>query len=271
MTDSPSPNTFIPQPLSIHTFDEEAFRKWSRRPIIVLGRWALLIPVGTFVMVISSAVRYPKKLIVLWLVPACCAALAVLSALAFFAKPRWERRLWGATRVEVWPDCVIRRIEGRPPLVIRYEEVASVRRNPDGLMIRKVGDPFNPMFVPVFFWGLDELHAHILGRQGSWSCRGLPLWRDPRFLIPAFGPVVGFYACIPVENPWIATLGAALAVVTSSLFARSIWRGQHRDKWTLRIVWAYPAAVLAIFVPAVADKWLRLYGWSLMELLRAMQ
>lgn len=269
MGDSPSPNTFIPQPLSIHTFDEEAFRRWARRPAQVLVRLSVLLNV--LVLAVLNALVVSHGVSFLWLGLALHIPCMLFCVVVFFMMRPWQRRLWSATRVEVWPDCVIRRIEGRPPLVIRYEEVASVCRNSQGLKIRKVGEPFNPMFVPVFFWGFDECCGLIDQRRDMFSCRGRSVWRDPRFLIFTFGPLVGFYACFPVQNPWLATLGAALAIVTSSLFARSIWRGKHRDKWTLRMVWAYPAAVLAIFVPAVADKWLQSYGSSLMELLRAMR
>ncbi|MBN2581434.1 MAG: hypothetical protein JXL80_00085 [Planctomycetes bacterium] len=274
LTGKPPPpaggHTFLSEPLSVHTFDEEAFRDRSGTVVVTPGMVvlaAILLAAGGVALLWHHLGTHMTAFAAALVIGIVMILLLVSMAAVYI--DRWCRiTLWRATRVEVWPDCIIRRTNGRPPLAIRRDEIASVHRNWTGVKIRKAGDPFNPMFVPEYLVGFDDFWEHVRQWQVSGAFREKSVWREPSYLIGVLGSNAGLWICLLTENPWFATAAAAMAIAASSLVALFIWQGRHRDKWSRRLVWAYPALMLVAVGLIVADAWLPEFGTRLFRVIR---
>jgi hypothetical protein len=263
------PRTFIPQPLSIHTFDEEASRARAKRTtrtvVKVLATAAVPVGVGLVLLWVWRGYSWIESIgiaagMVGFLLVSVLASLRVTSW--------WANKLSQATRIEVWPDCVISRMEGRPPLVVRPEDVVSVSIRDSMVCFRTKGDSWNDLVVSCDIVDFDRFRGHVRSwphaRTESWCQFVLwnlcHTWHDPWWAVDHAGVCIGLWTCMLATHPGTATIGAVAAVALSSHTAWRIWRGRHRDKWTRRLVWAWPVAILLFCGEMVVHVFLRFYG-----------
>jgi len=262
-TDQQSGSTFVPEPISIHTIDEAAYRKCfdgvmtPRMAVLavvflvaggVLVFWPLAGGLG---IVVVAAVAIGVTIVVLLMVVA-----------QFYLNRWWQLKLWRATRIELWPDCIIRRIEGRPPLVIRKEDVASIwvkKGVPRRLVVRSKRGFYESMGIPAAVIGFEELCERVRAwgvpeSWGAWS-----YLRHPSFVFGVVMPLAAFYGAMEVDNPVLVTVFTLITVSGSALFAWRLWTGRHRDKWTRRLVWLIPVFLAVFLGMETFEKWLQYY------------
>ena len=249
----------VSAPISIHGLEPADVRRlfvhrvaWPTGVgIAITGVW-LLVP-GAFYGYGSAG--YEGLLI------GSAVGAAAFLPLMYVAYRFWFRPVILGTTYELWPDRIVSRILGRPPLVIRRDEVASVRVTPwVGRHMVVENHHGECMSIPWCVRGFEQLAETLKGwtptAEAGRQLRRRQNWRAMRWLMVA---TVALFSVAPTNPIW----GTAALPVVAAAFAWQAWEGcrrEHLDKIS-RIFFLLACAALPLimtgFVALRWGQWLR--------------
>ncbi|MBN2581433.1 MAG: hypothetical protein JXL80_00080 [Planctomycetes bacterium] len=182
---------------------------------------------------------------------------AVAVGVSFVRSYRRQLTLCRGSAIELWSDSLVYRIDGRPPLVIRREdmEYLQLRPGPNGVLLVRGRDGLQQsLLISTGIGDFDHLYATL--RQ--W-CPDAPKGNALlRLRLWFFGinvlMIVASVAIILADNLWLVTAAAVAVLAIQAWRIRLLWRTPTIDKIGRRRIWFLAVVGLAV-VGVAAMKW----------------
>ncbi len=269
MTEPQQDNVFIPQPLSIHRMSEDEFRRHYKRSAIGGMAWFTLLLPGSYVIIHFA--RGTAGGSSLWIgLSVFVPALVISLLLSYWIGFRRQLRICHGTTIELWPDSLIYRIDGRPPLVLRREEIESLQLRPAArvLFVKSSKGIERSLLIATGINDFDKLHEAL-----SCWCPESPQsnpWLRLRLhqaILSALsvGSVLG--VCYSSDLR-LVTPAAMVIILVTAWHVVVILRASHLPKRTRHKVWL-SVTLCVVLVAVAALKWFKwLVGMSLWEVMK---
>jgi len=250
-------NVLIPRPISVHALSEDNYRRRFRHVITPTASLTGIAVTGVCVYFAVTA----KAL--WWIAPAIILGIAVpVGVVNTWRSYRHGLKLCQSSAVELWPDGITYRIAGRPPLVIRREDMVSLKFKPgrNGRLYVGNRDASRSVAIANDVNDFDALHRALSEWCPENRSAANPFLRLRRlsYALAAVN-IACFLVVLWVRNVWIVT---PAAIVVLGLDIRSfvaIHRAEYLDKASRRRRWILVASCLLVLALATV-KWLSHYG-----------
>lgn len=255
-----SGSLFAETPISVHGVTPAAFRAKFNRDIrrgivLMVCIYGALLAVTAIRQAIQG--HNPGYLwVTVWLVVGAAFVTALLWAVALALGYFYGDRTALATTYELWPDGLVMRVIGRPPLRIDRGNVIGIGRDSrNNLHVRSAT---TQIVIPAEVNDLYALEATLL----RWDPRSVKQrLRQSGDGAWASDLVVPISILIALQMPSHALLATALCTVgilwCGALAYRDYYHKMHFDPWRHRLAIAVPSALALLLAFRIWSAWTR--------------